>query len=299
MSTAEFDSLAEAAAELGLPPDAVPAVERHEAVLAGGQSVSFVRWGAAEPQVVFLHGGAQNARTWDLVALGLGCPALAIDLPGHGHSSWRDDQDYGPYRNAEAVAEVIADCAPRARGVAGMSLGGLTAIRLAAVRPDLVRRALLVDVTPGSADAVAAMSAVQRGAVALASGPRTFESLDDMVRAAVKASPNRPAPAVRRGVIHNSRELPDGTRAWRYDLPARHSVEEMRGLWDDLGRLAMPVLLVRGGESGFVTGQDLAEARRRLPGLRVETVPGAGHAVQSDQPAALARLLRGFLLDGD
>jgi pimeloyl-ACP methyl ester carboxylesterase len=72
----------------------------------------------------------------------------------------------------------------------------------------------------------------------------------------------------------------------------------MSGLWDDVDRLAMPVLLVRGGESGFVTDDDLAEAQRRLPSLRVETVPGAGHAVQSDQPAALTRLVREFLIDG-
>ena len=298
MSTAEFDSLTEAAGELGLDPGVVPPTERRDVDLGDGQHLSLIQWGGTDPELVFLHGGAQNAHTWDLVALGLGRPALALDLPGHGHSSWREDKDYGPFRNAEAVAAVIEKHAPDARGVVGMSLGGLTAIRLAAARPELVRRALLVDVTPGSADAVAAMSAVQRGAVALASGPRTFDSLDDMVNAAVKASPRRPASAVRRGVIHNSRQLPDGTWAWRYDLPARRSVEEMSGLWDDVDRLAMPVLLVRGGESGFVTDDDLAEAQRRLPSLRVETVPGAGHAVQSDQPAALTRLVREFLIDG-
>ena len=298
MSTAEFESLTEVAAELGLPPTAIPPAERREVHLGDGQALSLIQWGESEPEIVFLHGGAQNARTWDLVVLGLGRPALAIDLPGHGHSSWREDKDYGPFRNAEAVAAAVEKHAPKARGVAGMSLGGLTAIRLAATRPDLARRVLLVDVTPGSADAVAAMSAVQRGAVALASGPRTFDSLDDMVNAAVTASPRRPASAVRRGVIHNSRELPGGTRAWRYDLPARRSVEEMGGLWSDVDRLTMPVMLVRGGDSGFVTDEDLAEARRRLPGLRVETVPDAGHAVQSDQPAALTRLVREFLIDG-
>lgn len=297
MSTAEFESLIEVAAELGLPPTAIPPAERREVDLGGGQALSLIQWGEAEPEIVFLHGGAQNARTWDLVVLGLGRPALAIDLPGHGHSSWREDKDYGPFRNAEAVAAAVEKHAPKARGVVGMSLGGLTTIRLAATRPELVPRVLLVDVTPGSADAVAAMSAVQRGAVALASGPRTFDSLDDMVNAAVTASPRRPASAVRRGVIHNSRQLPDGTRAWRYDLPARRSVEEMGGLWSDVDRLTMPVMLVRGGDSGFVTDEDLAEARRRLPGLRVEAVPDAGHAVQSDQPAALTRLVREFLLD--
>lgn len=299
VSTAEeFESLAEVAGELGLPPSAIPHIERRHVALGDGQILSLIQWGNSEPEIVFLHGGAQNAHTWDLVALGLRRPALAIDLPGHGHSSWREDKDYGPFRNAEAVAAVIEKQAPEARGVVGMSLGGMTTIRLAATRPELVRRAVLVDVTPGSAEAVAAMSAVQRGAVALASGPRTFESLDDMVDAAVKASPRRPASAVRRGVIHNSRQLPDGTWAWRYDRPAQRSIDEMNDLWDDVDRLTMPVMLVRGGDSGFVTDNDLAEATRRLPGMRVETVPDAGHAVQSDQPAVLTRLISKFVFDG-
>lgn len=58
--------------------------------------VSALRWGSEAPRVVFLHGGAQNAHTWDTVVLGLGEPALAVDLPGHGRSAWRDDGDYSP-----------------------------------------------------------------------------------------------------------------------------------------------------------------------------------------------------------
>ena len=44
------------------------------------------RVGEAPPELVLLHGGAQNAHTWDTVALALRRPLVAIDLPGHGHS---------------------------------------------------------------------------------------------------------------------------------------------------------------------------------------------------------------------
>ena len=101
---------------------------------------------------MLLHGGGQNAHTWDTVALALGRPLIAVDLPGHGHSDRRADRDYGPWRNAEAVASVLDQVHRRWPGrglvVVGMSLGGVTAIRLAAVRPDLVRRLVIVDVTP-------------------------------------------------------------------------------------------------------------------------------------------------------
>jgi esterase len=253
-------------------------------------------WGQDEPELIFLHGGGQNAHTWDLVALLLGRPAIAIDLPGHGHSSWRADRDYGPVRNAAAVAAAIDQLAVRAAAVVGMSLGGLTTIHLAATRPDLVRRAVLVDVTPGSPSAAAHMTDQQRGAVALTRGPRSYASRTEMVDAAIRASPRRPVSAVRRGVVHNSRQLPDGTWTWRYDQhDGSPTALGAATLWDDLTTLTMPTMLVTGGESAFVPAGDLAELTRRLPAIRIEQVPAAGHAVQSDQPAALATLIEEFV----
>jgi esterase len=54
-------------------------------------------------------------------------------------------------------------------------------------------------------------------------------------------------------------------------------------------------MLVRGGDSKFVTDNDVAEFRRRMPGVRTEVVPGAGHAIQSDQPLALTALISDFV----
>ena len=54
-------------------------------------------------------------------------------------------------------------------------------------------------------------------------------------------------------------------------------------------------MLVVGGDSVYVLPEDVDEFRRRLPSVRVETVPGAGHAVQSDQPPALVSLIDSFI----
>lgn len=291
----EFGSLGEVAAELGLDQAAIQPVARRSVQVGDSQQVSVLVWGDNEPEVVFLHGGGQNAHTWDLVITALDRPAIAIDLPGQGHSSWREDRDYGPVTNALAVAQVISELAPTAAGVVGMSLGGLTLIRLAATRPDLVRRAVIVDVTPGSTAAHAQMTRSERGTTQLISESRSFASLDEMVGLAVQASSRRPASAVRRGVRHNARQLPDGTWTWRYDPHIGSAQGGHATLWDDLPRLGMPVMLVCGGDSVFVTAEDLAEATGRLPTMEVEVVTGAGHAVQSDQPLALAALINRFV----
>src|SRR5436190_22740339 len=127
----EFGFLADNAAESGLPFERSPMVRRESLNVGEGRSLSALVWGEQEPELVLLHGGAQNAHTWDTVALALARPVLAIDLPGHGRSDWRDDHDYSPVTSAEAVATVMAQLAPHAALLVGMSLGGLTAIRVA------------------------------------------------------------------------------------------------------------------------------------------------------------------------
>ena len=58
----------------------------------------------------------------------------------------------------------------------------------------------------------------------------------------------------------------------------------------------MPVMLVRGGDSKFVSDADAQRFRELQPTARLETVENSGHAVQSDQPLALTRLIADFAL---
>jgi pimeloyl-ACP methyl ester carboxylesterase len=289
----EFGLLSENAEQIGAK-GALPAVERIDT-----GDVSALKWGTERPQVVFLHGGGQNAHTWDTVAYALGRPAVAIDLPGHGRSYRRDDRNYGPWWNTEALEVALPILAPNATVVVGMSLGGATTIRLAAVRPDLAPRAVIVDVTPQVNDPTRGMTTEERGSVALIGGPPTYESFEAMAAATIALSPLRPAAAVRRGVRHNSYRLPDGTWRWRYDLfgprgPSAGNWSDFVPLWSDVNKISVDTMLLRGGLSKFVTDDDVAEMRRRLPSIRVEVVDGAGHAIQSDQPLELVRLLEDF-----
>jgi len=256
--------------------------------------ISGLKWGDEPPKVVFLHGGGQNAHTWDTVILGLGLPALAIDLPGHGRSAWREDGDYGPKLAAETLRPVLREWAPDPRLVVGMSLGGLTALRIAAAEPALVPELLLVDVTPSAPERHEEMTKAQLGAVALVQGEREFPSFSAMLDVTIEAAPHRDRKSLRRGVFHNSKRLDDGTWTWRYD--SFRKGDGFDGLWDDVDKITMPTTLVRGADSYFVNDEDADAFANSAPGFqRTHVVADSGHSVQGDQPAALVEILRGVL----
>jgi pimeloyl-ACP methyl ester carboxylesterase len=284
----EFGLLPENAEQAGVTGP-LPSVRRVE---AGG--ISALQWGDSPPRVVFFHGGGQNAHTWDTVIVGLGVPALTVDLPGHGHSAWREDGDYSPQNNAAAIAPVIGELAPDADLVVGMSLGGLTAIGLGAIAPQLVRELVLVDVTPSAMRRVSEMTKEQQGTVSLMQGEREFPSFEAILEVTTAAAPHRDRKSLRRGVFHNTRQLDNGNWTWRWDTI--REFPDFDGLWDDVAGLSTPIRLVRGGTSPFVTEEDADELARRAQQFRgVQIVENSGHSVQSDQPLVLTEILRGVL----
>jgi pimeloyl-ACP methyl ester carboxylesterase len=287
----EFSLLRENADEAGLAWSGPPVVERRSVALPDGRSVSALVWGTGPPEVVLLHGGAQNAHTWDTVALAMGRPLVAIDLPGHGRSDWRDDHHYAPPAMATDLEPVVRALAPDAALLVGMSLGGLTALCLSARAPDLVRRLAVVDVTPGTDRAKA------EPIIAFVSGPERFASFEELLDRTVAHNPTRSVSSLRRGVLHNATEDPDGSWRWRWDpqhLPAAEGTLEFDDLWSTVDAVQVPFLLLRGSLSAVVDDDDVAEVRRRVPSVRVETVEGAGHSIQGDRPVELARLLNEF-----
>ncbi|HEX6422299.1 MAG TPA: alpha/beta hydrolase [Acidimicrobiales bacterium] len=290
----EFSMFQENAAEFGLPYDGPPTVRREFVEVEPGRRLSALVWGEAEPDLVLLHGGAQNAHTWDTVALALGRPLVAVDLPGHGHSDGGRDGWVAPQANAEDVAAVLRVLAPRARAVVGMSLGGMTALALAHQAPELAPSLVLVDITPG-------VTAGKASAItSFIDGPASFDSFDDLLARTIAFNPTRSESSLRRGILHNALQREDGTWVWRH---ARHRAarpEAMQhpdfgSLWDAVSAYTGRLMLVRGMRpQSVVDDADEAELLRRRPDARVERVEDAGHSVQGDTPVELARLIEDF-----
>lgn len=286
----EFSFFDENRQEWGLTVP-VPPVTRVSFPAEGTRSISALQWGDGAPSMVLVHGGAQNAHTFDTVAIALQEPLVAVDLPGHGHS---DPSPYGlsaPLHHGRDLVTVLETIGSRLPLV-GMSLGGLTSIVTASLVPERVSHLVLVDITPGVNHTKA------RHITDFVNGPKTFASLDELLDRTIQFNPTRTVSSLRRGILHNSLQRDDGSWVWRHQqhAPATLTAEPVGDLWATLEATPVPITLIRGMAKGSVVDDDdVAELRRRRSDATVIEVPNAGHSIQGDAPLVLAEILRGVL----
>jgi 2-succinyl-6-hydroxy-2,4-cyclohexadiene-1-carboxylate synthase len=233
-------------------------------------------------RVALVHGFTGTSQSWDDVTSQLGpdFDATLIDLPGHGQSS---EVRLG----FEDAANAIGDIGGSAVYV-GYSMGGRLCLRLAIDRPDLVSALVLIGASPGliSPDQrVARREADERLAAGIErDGTEAFLErwLTHPLFATLDPSPEE---------LARRRENPPEGLASALRLLGPGAQES---LWDRLGELQMPVLLVVGGRDK----KYLATSEQMLDeGLRgqLAVVPDAGHAVHLEAPSACAAVIREFL----
>ena len=295
----EFAGLAELTTRAGLGGAAAPGVRRSWVTVPIDEHVSAVTWGSGPAEVIFLHEAGRSARAWDEVALALGRPSVAIDLPGHGRSDWRRDGRYGPRKLAGAMAEAIRSLAPRASLTVGSGLGGRTALALITTpRPAFLRRLALIDTLPGTA---------AHGQEASA-GAERFHGRDDAVALLAARHPEWAAEALHREADSELIQDADGSWKWRHHVGNLAGAGQHGGgephfddvtLWEELAGLANPAFVIHGEHSSRLTSADLQDVQRRAPRVAVITIPGAGDDIVASQPAALASQLDRLVSDPD
>jgi len=264
----------------------------------GRMRFHYLDWGNKDrPTIVFLHGGALTAHTWDLVCLALrdDFHCVALDQRGHGDSDWAADGDYSIGAALSDSKGFVDHLGLDKFILVGMSLGAINSLAFAAAHPERLSHLVIIDAgpemrRPGSSRIRDFVTQVQETV-----------TVEAIIEKALEFNPRRDPKILRRSLMHNLRQQPDGTWKWKYDTQRfkaldheKHRAERAK-LADGLARIACPALVVRGGESDVFHEEDGIRLAQRLPKGKFVTVPKAGHTVQGDNPKDLVAELRRFL----
>ena len=246
--------------------------------------------GATEPgtrnPVVLLHGFTQTGRCLGPLAESLARDRAVMlpDLPGHGSAAGMSGLDCPGSADMLASQVQVADWF-------GYSMGGRVALHVALHHPDAVARLVLLGATAGILDER------QRTARAAVDEERARAVLrDGVARFCTEwlAAPMFAAlPSWGRFESERMANTADGLAG-----SLRHAgTGTMDPVWDRLGELAMPVLLLAGGDDAKFTAiaEDMADAIG--DNARVATIHGAGHAAHLEAPEAATEVVRDFLGD--
>lgn len=263
----------------------------------GGSFVRGLRvweWPGAPPDTLLLHGIGNYGRYWDVFADAVAgrLRLVAPDARGHGESA-KPQTGYGP-GDFVADATAVMDALGLGRSVVvGHSMGGFHAAALTLARPERVRALVLVDVGPRTE--AAAASRARRLSL---ERPDRFAD-----EAAALAYLRETSPGYADAVYANRmRWLFDrdatGRLTWRSHRGALAQIldtrDTRRSVWERLGEIACPVLVVRGTRSPSLSEETARAMVAALPTGRLLELD-ARHNVPLDRPRELADAVMRFV----
>ncbi len=248
------------------------------------------------PAIVLLHGFTGSNRNWRAIlpAFTARYRVIAVEMPGHGLSDSPSNPDrYALPQLAQDLDSLLAELEISRAAVLGYSLGGRIALNFALTYPARLACLLLESASPGlpspmeradrvQADCQLAEFIESHGLAAFVERWESiplFESqsnLPETARLALRAQRLENNP---RGLANSLRGAGTGSQA---------------SLWDELGRLKLPTLLLAGQlDTKFC--QVAARMHELMPDSRLEIVAGAGHSVHLEKPDEFSRLALNFL----
>lgn len=209
---------------------------------------------------------------------------LTYDNRGIGDS----DKPEGPYTAAEMAADafqVLDEAGVERAYVVGASLGGMIAQEVAVAAPERVDRLVLCCTTPGGADAVP-MPKVTVDLFGEAASLAPDVALRRFVENALSHSAD---PKLVDELYARRIANPPDPAGWQSQAAAGTTFGGVDGQVD------APTLVLHGTEDNVVDTRNAQALADRIPGARVELIPGTGHLFFWEQPDAVVRIVTEFL----
>lgn len=260
---------------------------------------------AGATRAVYVHGMGGNSNNWiDLMYLLEPIfPGVALDLPGYGFSDPSDDGKYSIGRNAKAVVEVIEREGGKPVHLFGNSLGGVTAVAVAARRPDLVKTLNLM--SPAMLTRAVMVKEHAPKAWTILSSRRKSkkipieelaQQLATDVRSLCFADPSRLSDqrfndsiteSARRLSLAYNQDVATASARALFDAAA---IKNGRSIWEIARTVDTPTLAIYGVQDKLVPVELAPRAAAVLRNSQVTIWPDSGHVAQMEHPVRTAQL---------
>jgi pimeloyl-ACP methyl ester carboxylesterase len=268
--------------------------------------------GGAEP-ALYVHGLGGSSQNWTDLA-GLLADRLdgqAIDLPGFGRSEPARSYTLGAF--ADRVVRYIEHSGRGPVHLFGNSLGGAISVRVAGLRPDLIRTLTLVSPAMPFLDP---RRSLQGPMVPLLAIPRAERIA---LRRMTSVAPEEMARQVMEACVADVTRISDQRiREAVEEIRIRYTAEHyaaaylrtLRGLvtsflraylpgsgslWRIARRIEAPTLVVGGRQDRIVDIRVAPQVARVIPDSRLLMLEGVGHVAQMEVPRTVARAVAGLL----
>jgi pimeloyl-ACP methyl ester carboxylesterase len=252
-------------------------------VQAGPYRLHYLEAGSGPP-LLLVHGLASSAtRDWGRLVgpLGRRFHVYAPDLPGFGDSERPPEADYSIPMQVEAVRSFMAAVGVERARVAGLSMGGWIACRLAGSHPERVERLVAVD--------AAGMRPSGPNIPAEVLLPRDEEGIRRLAATVYHRAPVPPS-FVARDILE---------RRLREEWVVRRALLSMAAGRDwlngTLGRAEMPVLVVWGKQDALIPVVYAEQLASEFSRAALSVLDGCGHVPIADCPEAFDRVVVPFL----
>lgn len=248
-------------------------------------NLHYLKWGNGKVPVVMLHGLRGFAQTWqDLVdALGNEFTFYALDQRGRGDSDWGPTEDYNADSYVKDLTRFVDHLALDRFVLIGHSLGGQNAVEFMRQYPQRVIAMVIEDIGPGSSKQGEGAERIRRE---MRNTPLSFDSWQAAKAFWTSSRPNLTEQALQARLTYSFREV-DGKVTWKHDQQgigeARLTIEPI-DLWPAFHAIRCPTLLVKGGNSDFLSSQTVNDIMASSDVVQAVQIEGASHYVHDDQP---------------
>ena len=231
------------------------------------------------PPVLLSHGYSATRRMWDGQHRAFDDHRIiSWSMRGHGHTESPDDPaQYSADLTVADMQALLRHLAVERAVIGGLSLGGTVSLAFYLAHPEMVRALVICDSGPGYRNAEARAAWNKRAhdrAAELES--RGLEVLAGRSREMREAMGHH---ASAQGLAHSARGM---------------LAQEGSEVIDGLGSIKVPTLVIVGDQDQpFLAPCEYMA--KKIPGARLEVIPGAGHSSNLDQPAIFNRVLGDFL----